>query len=173
MQQSILALGALMIITMLSVQQQRSSFMVLEGMFLRELENAAADYAKKRTEEILDSVSFDESRVSSSELDTDVATLTAAAGFGPDVNEDDVASYDDLDDYHTYQETVTHVLSADTFRFNVSYDVRYVNPDNPSSTALTPTLAKEFSILVLSTDSIGTQAAQYRMSKTVVVSDLL
>ena len=171
MQQTILALGALLIITMLSVQQQRSSFMTLEGMYIREIENAAADYAKKRTEEIIHSTSFDESRTGSTDLDIDTGTLTGVGALGPDAGESQAISYDDIDDYHNYQEQVVHVLSADSFRFDVTYTVEYVNPASPSSTPTGPTLAKEFSILVLSQDSVGSRAAQYSMSKTIIISD--
>lgn len=173
MQQTILALGALMLITMMSVQQQRSSFMTLEGMYIKEIENAAADYAKKRSEEILSSVSFDESRTSSSDLDVDTATLTGVGALGPDAGENKEEKFDDIDDYNNYEEQVVHVLSADSFRFDVSYSVRYVNPASPTSPATGATLAKELSILVLSQDSVGSRAAQYEMSKTVIVSDAL
>lgn len=173
MQQTILGLGALMIITMLSVQQQKASMYTLEGIYVKEIENAAADYAKKRTEEIVNSVAFDESRLGSSDLDVDTGTLTSIISLGPDSGENDQADYDDLDDYHDLEEDIIHILSADTFRFNVTYEVNYINPASPSSTPLSPTLAKEFSILVVSQDAIGGRAAQFAMSKTILVSDNL
>ncbi len=171
MQQSMLALGALVIITMLSINQQRASFLMLESMYLREIENAAADYATLRTEEILSQASYDESRVGSTQLDVDVNTLTESISLGPEVGENTVGQFDDLDDFHNFQEQVTHILSADTFRFDVSYDVSYINLANPTASSATPTLAKEFTILVQSRDSIGTRAARYAMSKTYILSD--
>ena len=171
MQQTILALGALMTLMLLTVQQQRSSFMVMEGMYLREIENAAADFAQMRAEAIIGSMSFDESRVGTTDLDVDTGTLTASGALGPEAGESDASTFDDLDDYHTFTETATHVLSADTFRFDVNYTVRYIDPTAPTAVAVTQTLAKEFTINVVSQDSIGAHAAQYTMSQTVIVSD--
>ena len=173
MQQTILALGALLIITMLAVQQQRASFINLEGVYIREIENAAADFAKKRSEEIISGAAFDETRTGSTDLDVDTSTLTGIGALGPDATENDIASFDDIDDYHGYTEQVVHVLSADSFRFDVSYTVEYVNPSSPSSTPTGPTLAKELTIMVLSQDSVGTRAAQYSQSETIIVSDNL
>ena len=173
MQQTILGLGALMIITMLSVQQQRVSMHTLEEIYLKEIESAAADYGIKRVEEIINASAFDETRLGSSDLDVDTQTLTSVGAIGPDSGENDVADFDDIDDYHEFEEDVVHALSADSFRFNVTYEVKYINPSSPSSTPAAPTLAKEFSIMVLSQDSIGTRAAQYTMSKTILVSDTI
>lgn len=145
----------------------------LEGIYVKEIENAAADYAKKRTEQIINSVAFDESRLGSTDLDVDTGTLTSIISLGPESGENDVADYDDLDDYHEFEEDVVHVLSADSFRFNVSFEVNYINPASPSASPTSPTLAKEFSILVLSQDSLGGRAAQFAMSKTILVSDNL
>ena len=173
MQQTILGLGALMIITMLSVQQQKASMMNLEGIYIKEMESAAIDYARMRTEQIVNSVAFDESRVGSTELDIDTQSLTAVAGMGKDSGESDEPDFDDLDDFHEFEEEVIHVLSADSFRFNVSYEVQYINPLSPSSAPVSPTLAKEFSISVVAADSIGSKVAQYAMSKTILVTDNL
>ena len=143
----------------------------LEGIYIKEIENAASDYGKKRVQQIINTSVFDESRLGSSELDVNTQSLTTIAAMGPDAGENDVADFDDLDDYNQFEEDVVHVLSADSFRFTVSYEVKYVNPSSPSSNPTSPTLAKEFSILVLSQDSIGTRVAQYAMSKTILVSD--
>lgn len=156
---------------MLSVQQQRISMNTLEEIYLKEIESAAADYGRKRVQQIINTSAFDESRLGSSDLDVNTQSLTSVGAMGPDSGENDAADFDDLDDYHEFEEDIVHVLSADSFRFNVSYEVKYINPSSPSSSPGTPTLAKELSIMVLSQDSIGTRAAQYTMSKTILVSD--
>lgn len=166
-----LALAALMIITITSVNQQRSNMMIQQKMYVREMESAAADYARKRTQEIWSNVAFDESRIGATDIEVDKALLAAAANFGPESGENTVADYDDLDDYHGFTEDVIHVLSADTFRFSVDYTVRYVDPANPTSTAGTPTLVKELSMTVASQDSVGNHAATYTNSKTRIASE--
>ncbi len=166
-----LALAALMIITITSVNQQRSNMMIQQKMYVREFENAATDYARKRTEEIWANVAFDESRIGATDIEVDKSLLTAAASFGAESGENALADFDDIDDYHGFTEDVTHVLSADTFRFSVDYTVRYVDPANPTGTAGTPTLVKELSITVASRDSIGNHAATFTNSKTRIASE--
>ena len=173
MQQTILGLGALMIITMLSVQQQKSSMFMLEGIYSKELENAAADYGQKRMEQIINRVAFDETRLGTTEIDVDTQTLTSVQSMGPDSGENNEADFDDLDDFDDFQEDVRHVLSADTFRFSVSYEVNYVNPASPTNASSSPTLAKELSISVQSQNAVGDRDIQFSMSKTILVTDNL
>ena len=172
MQETIIALGALMIITLIAVNQQRNSIILQEKVYLREMENMVSDLGKKRLEEILNQTAFDESRVGVTSLDTDVSTLTESGSLGPEPGENKVALYDDVDDYHGYQETISHNISADTLSMIVNYSVRYVEPSNPSITSLTPTLSKELRISVQSRDSISYRPAQFTISKLKLASDL-
>ncbi len=167
MQQTLMTLGALMIITMTSVNQQRSNFMMIEGTYIREQENAASDYVTMRLENLVNSMAYDESVVGSSDP-IDVNTLTAKQTLGPDAGETKLAQYDDIDDFNGFTETISHALSADTFRFDVIYSVEYINSSNPTATASSPTLTKELTIEVASQDTIGYRVARYSGSKLVI-----
>ncbi len=158
MQQTLMTLGALMIITMISVSQQRSNYLVVEGIYVREQESAAYDYATMRLEHITSKLTYDES-MSDGETDPDLSLMSDTTIFGPETGEINPDDYDDIDDYHGYTETVSHVLSADTFWFDVSYSVRYVNPANPSQPTGSPTFAKELTVDVVSRDTIGMRVA--------------
>ena len=171
MQETIIALGALMIITMTSVNQQRTNFMIMEGAYIQEMETFAADYGNRRLEQILNRSAYDESRVGASEYDSDLVTLSSAGAFGPDAGESNPINFDDIDDYHGYQETIRHGISVDTLGFEVSYSVRYVNPAMPTQASASPTLTKELTINVQSQDSIGHKSAQFVMSKLVNATD--
>lgn len=169
MQQTLLTLGALMIITMISVSQQRTNYMVVEGIYVREQESAAYDYAAMRLEHITSKLTYDES-MSDGETDPDLSILSAVAAFGPESGESDSDDFDDIDDYHGFTETIKHVLSADTFNFDVSYSVRYVDPSNPEVPTTSPTFAKELTVDVVSRDTIGMRVASYSGTKIKVAS---
>lgn len=164
MQQTLLTLGALMIITMISVGQQRSNYMVIESIYVREQESAAYDYATMRLEHITSSMAFDES-MADGETEADISIMAPFISFGPESGESQEDDYDDVDDYHGYSETINHVLSADTFRFDVSYAVQYVDPVNPTQATSSPTFAKELTVSVVSRDTIGMRVAQYTGTK--------
>lgn len=169
MQQTLLTLGALMIITMTSINQQRSNFIAVEGAYIREQENAAVDYATLRIENILNSLTYDEAMTDGSE--PELGTLTLYGSFGPDAGENQESDYDDLDDYHGFSESISHALSADTFRFQVDYSVRYVDPSNPSQPTSASSMAKELTVSVVSRDSIGHRVARYEGAKITLASD--
>ncbi len=171
MQQTILTLGALMIITMTSVNQQRSNFMIMESTYLREFESAAYDYANKRIESITNSYAYDESVAGDPDAEVDLATLTAAASFGKDAGEADEDSFDDLDDFHDLEEEIRHGLSADSFNSVVTYTIRYVDPSNPSAVSASASMAKEITVNVASADTIGVKVAKYSKSKITLASD--
>ena len=158
-----------MIITMISINQQRSHFLVIEGTYIREQEHAALDYATMRLEHIANSKVYDEAMADGSAAD--VNNMTTVASFGPDAGETKVEDYDDIDDFHEYTESVKHALSADTFRFEVSYAVRYVDPSNPSQPTASPTLAKELTVNVVSADTIGNRVAKYSGSKITIATN--
>ena len=178
MQQTILALGALLILVTLTVNQQRSIFLVQRGAYLRELESAAADYGEARLRQIAETMAFDEQRVGMTVIDTNTGDLTPDAAFGPDGTET-FATFDDLDDFDGYVETdVTHTLSDEQYRFRATYNVRYVDPENPdpdpNGIPAGNTLAKEIMVLVESFDpltSVDDVVARVVVKKVVTISD--
>ena len=159
-----LALGALLILVTLSLNQQRSAFLVQRSAYLREMESAAADYARMRLHEITEK-EFDENRVGMTVLDTGTSDLTPFTSFGVDGGEDptDPLTFNDIDDFHAF---------SDTFRLRSTYSVQYVEPDDGSSSAV-PTLAKEFTIDVETLDAIGEARARVRFQEVIAISDYI
>ena len=173
MQQTLFVLGSLLIIMVITINQQRSIFMFQRNAYIREIESAAADFAKRRLEQIPNTVTFDEARVGVVNFTTTTSDLTAVASLGPDGVEDpsDPSTFNDLDDFDGYSETIFHVVSQDTFRFQATYSVQYVDPSNPSNTVASPTLAKEIVATVISLNPIGAMTANVTFSKTMIAAD--
>jgi hypothetical protein len=135
MNQTLLALGALLIITTIAMNQQRSILLLQRTAHVREMEAAAKDYAKFRMSQ-LTSFAFDEARLGMTTLNTDTGDLTDSGSFGVEAGETagSPGTFDDIDDFHGYVDsTVTHTLSNETYRLRATYEVQYIDPSNPST----------------------------------------
>ena len=164
-----LAMGALLILVTLTMNQQRAAFLVQKKAYLRELESAAADHARMRLHEITEK-EFDEARVGMTTLNTNTIDLTPALSLGPDdAGEVNFVTFNDIDDFHLHVDTMQRSLNDEIFTFRSTYSVRYVEPNGDST--MTPTLAKEFTINVESLDSFGDARARVRFQKVIAVSD--
>lgn len=170
MQQTLFVLGSLLIIMIITVNQQRSIFMFQRNAYIREIESVAADFAKQQLEAISNSVGFDEARLGTVNFTTTTSDLTSVGSLGPDGAET-AGSFDDLDDFDGHTETIFHIVSQDTFRFQATYSVQYVDPSNPSNTVTSPTLAKEIVATVISLNPIGAMTANVTFSKTMIAAD--
>lgn len=169
MQQTILALGALMIIMVTALNHQRSILMIQEVSYVREMEGAALDLAKKKTEEKLIETEFDEQWLGSTVFPSGPNLLTPTNSFGPDGEA--VGTYDDIDDYHNFSElNELHSIGADTFRFNVNYQVSYIDIVTGDTTSA-QTFAKQLTTNVVSVDSVGNRVARVFYSKTTIISE--
>lgn len=172
MQQTLLALGALLIITTISMNQQRSIFMLQRTAYVRELEAAAHDYARLRLGEIA-GLWFDETRVGATTLNTDTDDLTFSTSFGTESGETAPNFFDDIDDFEGFVDsTVVHSLSNETYRLRERFDIQYIDPANPG---MVPgpgvrTLTKRVIITVESAEEIG-QAVRIEVDRLVSVSD--
>ena len=169
--QTMLAMGAMLILSTLSINQQKSIFLLQQGAQVRELESAAADWAKVRLHEIAEGEAFDEARLSMTVLDPDTGDLTAPTLLGSDSGESNAALFDDIDDYDGYVEDFTHTLSNETYALRATYIVRYVDPITADTTSAAQTLAKQIIAHVVSRDSVGHKSAQVTFKKTVAISD--
>ncbi len=168
-----LAVGALLIVITLTLNQQRSIFLIQRNAYLRELESVAADFAKKQLHDVTEGVAFDEARIGMAALLTTTSDLTHQGSFGPDAGEV-FASFDDVDDFHAYADTSTHVINNESYQLSSSYVVRYVDPVTAVEAAPgVKTLAKEVTINVETLDSIGAAVARVSFQKVVVISDYL
>ena len=170
MQQTILALGALMIIMMTALNHQRSIIMIQEVSYAREMESAALDLAKLKIEEKLIETEFDAAWMGSTVFPSSPSVLTASNAFGLEGTEG-VGVYDDIDDYHNVTEfNWPHSIGADTFRFNITYSVSYIDT-NTGATTNVPTYAKQLTADVVSADSVGSRTARATFSKTTIISE--
>ena len=167
MQQTILALGALMIIMITALNHQRSVLMIQEASYVRELEGIALDLAKQRIERRLFETQFDEQWLNQADLPASPNVLTAAADLGRDAGD---VGRDDIDDFHNVTERVNHVVGADTFQFNVSYSISYIDTATGDTTS-TPSFAKQITASVVSADTLGTRIARASFSKTTIISN--
>ena len=172
-QQTMLALGALLILTTLTLNQQKSIFLVQRGAYVREIESAATDYAKIRLHQITEGLAFDEARIGMSVIDTGTNDLTLPLSLGTEGVEDatDKLTFDDIDDYNGFSETEAHTLSNETYFLRADYTVKYVNPVTADTSSAARTLAKQVIINVASVDSVGSATARVSFKKTVAISD--
>lgn len=166
MQQTILALGALMIIMITAISHQRSAIMIQEMAYVRELENAALDVAKIRTESLLNQTTFDELWIGEAHLPNSTTLLTTTASFGPDPGD---TAFDDIDDAHNFTERYTHSIGDDTYDFLINYAVAYV--DSMGNATYDRTFAKQITANVASVDTIGVRVAKANYSKTTIISE--
>ncbi len=167
MQQTILALGALMIIMITALNHQRSVLMIQEASYVRELESAALDLAKQRIERRLIETQFDEQWLNQVVMPSSPTILTSSANFGLDGGD---GTPDDIDDFHNLSELVNHPIGADTFRFNVTYRISYINTTTGDTTSA-QTFAKQITADVVSADTLGARTARATFSKTTIISE--
>ena len=167
MQQTILAIGALMIIMITALNHQRSIIVIQEASYLREMENAALDLAKLKIEEKLIETQFDEQWLGNAVFPQNPSILTPTSNFGLDGTE----TPDDVDDFHGLTEfDWPHSIGADTFRFNISYSVSYIDTATGKVTTA-QTYAKQLTANVVSVDSLGLRNAVASFSKTTIISE--
>ena len=173
MQQTIFALGALMITMLVAINQQHSILSAQQLGYIRELENAAMDFGTRRLEEIINSTAYDEATVGASDMTFTSGDFTKAGQLGHDGGENvaNTATFDDLDDYDGFSETVTHAISADTFLFDITYQVYYVFPSAPGTAAGSPTFTKEIVATIESQDVLGTRRARVITKRVATVLD--
>ena len=170
MQETILALGALMIIMLIAINQQRSTIRIHEQVYVREISQARDDFATSLLEGIVNQMDFDEETIPLTSIPTNVNDMSLV--LGPEgLLETDPSTFDDLDDFHAYRDTFQHIISADTFRFDVSFTVNYLTPTNTISA--TRTFTKEITAQIdplNNFDAYG-RALRGNFSKTMIVSD--
>jgi len=170
MQQTILAIGALLIIMTTAMLYQRSNMLTQELAYIRQIEVAAEDAARTKLEGLA-TLAFDETVVGSPGVVPDLNTLTASASFGLDSGESYPLIIDDVDDYHGIKDTIWHSVSAnaDSFSFVVDYTVKYLTTDNVVSAA--QTTQKELIVDIESLDKIGTRQVKGIFSKLASIDD--
>lgn len=168
MQQTILALGALMIIMLTAISHQRSAIMIQEMSYVRELENAALSAAKTRADSIFISTAFDERWVGREHIPDRPDRLTPSNQFGIDSGD---TFRDDLDDYNNLTVSYSHVIAQDTFRFIMNHSVTYIDDDGDPSNQFSFT--KQIITEAVSVDTIGVRVPRASYQKTILISETL
>ena len=165
MQQTILAIGALLIIMTTAMLYQRSNMLTQELAYIRQIEIAAEDAARMRLEGLA-TLAFDESMVGMNGVPPDYSLLTVPTNFGLEGGE---LTADDLDDYHGRLDTISHVVSTDSFWFALSYSVRYITTSGDST--LAPTELKELSANIRSLTPIGNRQVNGAFTRVSIWSE--
>ena len=173
MQQTILAIGALLIIMTTVMLQQRSSMLSQELVYVRQIEIAAEDAARMRLEGLA-TLAFDESTVGATTTPTSTSSYQLPSNFGLDAGESRTSTplnIDDIDDFHGFTDTLWQKINAnsDSFRFAITYSVSYLS--NSGAVSSTPTHNKEITATVESLLKIGYKEVKGVFSKTANVGD--
>lgn len=129
MQQTILALAAILSFTYLALGRQRHDNDVDRRTIAIEAELAATDVARARMS-VLERMAFDEDDYNEAgELRSGVR-MTAPTS-PPGREESRVDDYDDVDDWDGYEDEVSVPVGQGALRFDVRVDVQYVRDDDP------------------------------------------
>lgn len=154
MQQTILALAAILSFAYLSLGRQRHDIDVERRTLEVETELAATDAAQAQMS-AMERLAFDEDDTGA----TGVRTVPSSSTLGPDAGETGPSSYDDVDDWDGYDGTVSVPVGQGTLQFRLQVSVRYVEDLQPDSLAGTPTLTKQLLVQVDELPTAGTDRA--------------
>lgn len=146
MQQTILALAAILIFSVYALNRHRADAGTEQTGVSADIENAAAALAGERLHEI-ERRTFDEADVGREGARSKPNGLTHRNSLGPDLSETNEASFDDIDDFHGRATARTAVRGGQTLQFRDSVSVRYIDPSNPSATPVRA-MAKEVTVTV-------------------------
>jgi MSHA pilin protein MshD len=137
----IITMAALMIVSVLVINSNRSIIInnkyVIEHEYEAAVANMAQDFIDEAKVHLFDELSTPGMGGPIPNLDQ-IATVTA--DLGPDPGETDRSLYDDFDDYNGYT-TVVSTIHGD---FDISIDVEYV--DTNQNTSLTRTTMKQINV---------------------------
>ena len=170
MQQTLLALVAILTFSVFALQQHEVAADVERFAITAEVEFAAQRLARQRLATLL-TYPFDEADVGVTRVRTSPAGLSA---LGPDDGETADPHYDDVDDFHgAPAQTVSEPWMDGTIDFAQAATVRYVTLGASGVTgSAAPTLAKEVTVEVRAAPAgfIGTPPVAARLSQVVTPS---
>ncbi|MEM6326756.1 MAG: hypothetical protein AAF791_06505 [Bacteroidota bacterium] len=146
MQQTILALAAILIFSLFALSRHESDAGRERIAITTEVETAAAGIARERVHTIL-SRSFDEADIGREGARTRTAGLTPTSSFGGDMGETGEATWDDVDDFHGDTRTETVQWNGRPLEFESTVSVSYFNPATSTRTT-GQALAKEITVTV-------------------------
>jgi hypothetical protein len=150
MQQTLFALCALFLFSVYSLGRHRVETNIEQNAVGGELELLAADRARATLSDIT-ALAYDEVDVSTRELRTSIAGLTAT----PAAEEANATLYDDVDDWHGWTRTGPETWLGENVQFRTTVSVRYVRATPPVTASSGPTLAKEVTVTVSEVNTVG------------------
>lgn len=131
--QTLLTIMALMLMGRLILNVNRTTLEAGSTKDVAEYRIAATSLGTSLLE-FANDLAFDEATVDTFLTTSEIASLTAAASFGPDAGESSYSQFDDIDDYHGYVKVDTVPNSA---IFYTTAVVQYLNVVPPSTVATT------------------------------------
>lgn len=137
MPQTLLAIGAVMMATFFSFQQQRSVLETRMQMIHNEVETAATAVAVDRLGEI-GSMAYDDATKSDVRIYSSTA-LTSSSTFTSDA-----PPIDDIDDFHGASVNRYRVTTGDTLWYRVKSSVSYANEIAPDIAIQDPSIRTKF-----------------------------
>lgn len=146
MPQTLLALVAILVFSFFALSQHEAKADAEQFAITAEVEFAAGRLARQRLATVL-ALDYDEADVGVPRART---STTGLSTLGPDDGiafETAEAQYDDVDDFHGRQRTVSADWMDESLAFFDSVSVRYVDPATLAPVA-GPTLAKEVTVVV-------------------------
>lgn len=142
MPQTMLAILAMALATLVSVNQLRNSARTRMNMIRHEISSQATGVAVDRLDEIA-SMEFDENTIGGTLL-TSAAELTAGPPFAPDT------PANDIDDFHAVTIDTFRVAGEHKLYFRVESAVTYADESNPNVPVAGPTKMKKATVRVYS-----------------------
>jgi hypothetical protein len=142
--QSMLTIGAIALFSLISIRFNSS---VLENMTV-EVENKVYLTAFSLADDLIEEIkqkAFDDQTVIFRSINPE--ELTSPNGLGPESGENNVADYDDIDDYNGYEKEVSLPHAEG---FNVNSQVYYVTENNFNQPSTVQTFFKRVDVSVSS-----------------------
>lgn len=143
MPQTLLALMAMMLMTLFAFNQHRNVLTMREDVFMQDVDLRATGVAIDQLE-ALSAFAYDAATVD--DTLTTASALTSVEMLGDD------GTTDDLDDFDGTTATATRETPFDTLSFSVTTRVSYVEEEDPDTEATSPTKFKKATVEVYALD---------------------
>lgn len=144
MQQTLLALAAILVLSIYAFSRQQESIDVERAAISSEVSLATAEVARDVMLKF-EMYPYDEQAVGR----TGMSRATPMAHIGPEAGETVRADFDDLDDFDGASWVEAVPRGADSLRFDVSVRVQFARTDNPDVTTTSPTSTKAVTVSVM------------------------
>lgn len=168
MQQTLLALGAVLAFSLFALTRHQDDASLERRGVSQQIENAAEGVARARFADV-ERLAFDEADVGATRLRASPSTIP----LGADAAEATPADFDDLDDLDDYEAVAglpdirAVPVAQGTVELRVEVATRYVQPSAPDTPSVAPTLAKEVQVRVTEVLPTGLDARRPPVSVTL------